>query len=46
MGLIGARDPRGFDMALRATWQRHSGPHGVYVARCDVYIIYISYLGL
>ena len=46
-GGIFARDPRGYDVALRATWQRHAGPRGAYAARCDVHIyIYRNYMGL
>ena len=26
------RDPRGYDLALWATWQRHAGPRGAYAA--------------
>ena len=29
-GDISARDPRGCDVARKATWQRHAGPHGAY----------------
>ena len=31
-GIIRA-GPRGCDVALRATWQRHAGPRGAYAAR-------------
>ena len=44
MGFIFAQDPRGCDVARKATWQRHAGPRGAYGARCDVYIIYILLL--
>ena len=30
MVYIFAQDPRGCDVALRATWQRHGGPRGTY----------------
>ena len=29
----GARDPRGCDVARKATWQRHADPRSTYVAR-------------
>ena len=29
----GARDPRGCDVARKATWQRHADPRSAYVAR-------------
>ena len=32
--------PCGCDVALRATWQRHVGPHGAYVA-FNIFIIYL-----
>ena len=35
--LFFARVPRGCDVALRATWQRHAGPRGAYAA---LYIFY------
>ena len=28
-----ARDPRGCDVARKATWQRHADPRSAYVAR-------------
>ena len=36
----GARDPRGCDVARKATWQRHVDPRNAYVARI-YYIIFI-----
>ena len=45
-GFIFARDPRGCNVARKATWQRHAGPHGAYAAQCDVHIyIYRNYMG-
>ena len=48
-GYIFTRDPRGCDVALRATWQRHAGPreclHGAEVTR-DIIYIYSYYIGL
>ena len=40
-GFIFARDPRGCDVARKATWQCHTGPRGAYAVRHDVCIIYI-----
>ena len=37
-----ARVPRGCDVALRATWQRHADPRSAYVAQ-DIYFIFIYY---
>ena len=31
-------DPRGCDVALRATWQRHAGPRGAYMAIGRIFI--------
>ena len=49
-GLIFARDPRGCDVARKATWQSHADPRerlrGADVTRVHIYILYISYLGL
>ena len=41
MVYIFARDPRGCDVALRATWQRHAGPRGAYAALHILIIIVI-----
>ena len=38
---ISVRDPRGCDVARKATWQRHAGPHGD-LTNADIYI-YILY---
>ena len=38
-GDISARDPRGCDVARKATWQRHAGPRG------DVTRIIFTYIG-
>ena len=43
MFYIFARDPRGCDVALWATWQRHRGPRGAYPALHIFLIIYIVY---
>ena len=43
-GGIFVQDPRGCDVARKATWQRHADPLGACAARCDVYIIYILLL--
>ena len=42
MGFIFARDPRGCDVARKATWQRHAGPGGAYATQCDVTYLYLS----
>ena len=35
--------PRGCDVALRATWQRHAGPRGIYVfLSISLFTIYIK----
>ena len=34
-----ARDPRGCDVARKATWQRHADPRSAYVARIYYSII-------
>ena len=34
-----ARDPRGCDVACKATWQRHADPRSAYVARIYYSII-------
>ena len=39
--LFFARVPRGCDVALRATWQRHAGPRGAYAALYIFFIIII-----
>ena len=48
MGFIFARDPRGCDVARKATWQTHTGPrerlHGTEVTRVHFYI-YRNYKG-
>ena len=41
--LVCARDPRGCDVALRATWQRHADPRSAYVARL-IYIYIILFI--
>ena len=38
-----ARVPRGCDVALRATWQRHVGPRGAYAGCIIIFIIHIAY---
>ena len=40
----GARDPRGCDVARKATWQRHADPRSAYVAHTYYYIIIIIYI--
>ena len=43
-GFIFRAGPRGRDVALWVTWQRHAGPRDAYAARCDVCIfIYRKY---
>ena len=37
--------PRGCDMALRATWQRHAGPRDAYAAYTYIYNLYSLYNG-
>ena len=37
-----ARDPRGCDVARKATWQRHADPRSAYVAR--IYLVLLLYL--
>ena len=44
-GLDFARVPRGCDVALRATWQRHAGPRGAYAAYTLIYSLYSLYNG-
>ena len=41
--LFFARVPSGCDVARKATWQSHAGPHGVYAARYLYLLIYIVY---
>ena len=36
-----ARDPRGCDVARKATWQRHADPRSAYMAHKYYYIIII-----
>ena len=42
MFLFFARVPRGCDVALKATWQRHAGPRGAYATLC-IYLIHTIY---
>ena len=39
-----ARDPRGCDVARKATWQRHADSRSAYVAHIYYYIIIIIYI--
>ena len=41
--LFFARVPCGCDVALGATWQRHAGPRGAYVAYILIYILHTIY---
>ena len=43
-GLDFAGVPRGCDVALRATWQRHAGPRGAYAAYTYMYDLYSLYI--
>ena len=44
MFLFFARVPRGCDVALRATWQRHAGPRGAYAAHIHyIHILHMLY---
>ena len=36
-----ARVPRGCNVAHKATWQRHAGPRGAYVAYTYIYLFHI-----
>ena len=36
--------PRGCDVALRATWQRHAGPRGAYAGYTYTYYLFIYYI--
>ena len=38
--------PRGCDVALKATWQRHAGPRGAYMADVMCIFIFIVIIGL
>ena len=40
----GARDPRGYDVARKATWQRHADPRSAYVARISYIILLLLYI--
>ena len=40
----GARDPRGCDVARKATWQRHADPRSAYVARIYYIILLLLYI--
>ena len=45
MCLLFARAPRGCDVALRATWQRHTGSRGAYATHIHyIHIVYILYI--
>ena len=37
--------PRGCDVALRATWQRHAGPRSGYAVYIYIYVLHILYIG-
>ena len=40
-GFLSRAGPRGCDVALKGTLQRHAGPRGAYAALCDRGIIHI-----
>ena len=40
------RVPRGCDVALKATWQRHAGPRSAYAAYTYSYYLYIYIMGI
>ena len=45
-GFIFARDPRGCNVARKATWQSHAGPRGANEADVTCIFIFIVIIGL